>query len=185
MRTFIAIELPRSFQEEISRVTGELRSYFPGVRWSNPENIHLTLRFLGEIDPAQLDLLKKAVDEAASQVSGSRLNVENIGFFGSKSNPRVIWLGLNESSELAELAGRVEKAVEEAGFGKADKPFRPHLTLARVRRKLDRPPDWEAIYKIMPASWPQWPVSEVLIIKSTLTLNGPIYETLARCPLQS
>ncbi len=185
MRTFIAIELPGPIQEEISRVTGELRSYFPGVRWSNPENIHLTLRFLGEIDPAQLDLLKKAVDEAASQVSGIRLNVENIGFFGSKSNPRVIWLGLNDSSELSALAGKVEKAVEEAGFGKADKPFRPHLTLARVRRKLDRPPDWEAIYKTLPASWPHWPVSEMLVIKSTLTSSGPIYETLARCPLQS
>ncbi|HUU29395.1 MAG TPA: RNA 2',3'-cyclic phosphodiesterase [archaeon] len=184
MRTFIAVEPPDSVRDEIGRLTGRLKDHLPGLRWSKPKNIHLTLRFLGEIDPALLETLKKGVEGAVSPLAPFSLTVEDIGFFGSRIWPRIVWLGLEGSDELAALAKAVENAAVETGFGKADKPFKAHLTLARIKDKLAHPPDWERTRGTLPENWPAWPVDEVQIIKSTLTPSGPIYETLAHCALK-
>lgn len=185
MRTFIAVEPPGSLREEIGRLTAQhFESQLPGFRWVRPENIHLTLRFLGEIDPARLDSLTQAVAVAASKFAPFKLTVESLGFFGSQKRPRVVWLGLSDFQQLSALAEEVESAVAEAGFGRADKPFKAHLTLARMKRPPARPPDWERIRSVLPSGWPEWRVTRVEIIKSTLTPSGPIYETLARCPLE-
>ena len=185
MRTFIAVEPPGSLREEIGRLTTRhFESRLPGFRWVKPENIHLTLRFLGEIDPARLESLAQAVSTAVAEFAPFNLTVESLGFFGSQKRPRVIWLGLSASQQLSALAREVESAVEEAGFGRADKPFKAHLTLARLKRPPASAPDWESIRTGLPSSWPEWKVTRVEIIKSTLTPSGPIYETLASCPLE-
>jgi len=185
MRTFIAVEPPGSLREEIGRLTARhLESRLPGFRWVKPENIHLTLRFLGEIDPARLDSLTQAISGATAGFAPFELTVESLGFFGSQKRPRVIWLGLSASRQLTALAEEVESAVAGAGFGRADKPFKAHLTLARLKRPQAGAPDWESIRKGLPSSWPEWKVDRVEIIKSTLAPSGPIYETLARCPLK-
>jgi len=184
MRIFIAVEPPGRLREEIGRLTARyFESRLPGFRWVKPENIHLTLRFLGEIDPAGLDGLTQAVCSAAARSTPFELAVESLGFFGSKQKPRVVWLGLGASPQLSALASEVEGAVAKAGFGRADKPFRAHLTLARTKRSPAGAPDWEGIRSILPSSWPEWKVRRVEIIKSTLTPSGPVYQTLARCPL--
>lgn len=184
MRTFIAVEPPGSLREEIGRLTARhFESRLPGFRWVKPENIHLTLRFLGEIDPAGLDSLTQAVCSAAAKSTPFELTVDSLGFFGSNQKPRVVWLSLGVSPQLSALAAEVEGAVVKSGFGRADKPFRAHLTLARMKRPPASPPDWEGVRSILPSSWPGWNVSHVEIIKSTLTPSGPVYQTLARCPL--
>ncbi|MEA1996571.1 MAG: RNA 2',3'-cyclic phosphodiesterase [Gemmatimonadota bacterium] len=191
MRTFIAVELPEGLKDEISRLTGRLKEHLPGVRWSRPSNIHLTLRFLGEIDPGRLDKLSRAVEQAVSPLEPFEVEVAGIGSFGGRSRPRVIWLGLESSEQLAALAEAVERAVFESGFGRADKPFKPHLTLARVRKSLARvrkplagPPDWESIRETARSDWPVWRVDGVKIIKSILTPDGPVYEPKAHCLLK-
>ena len=184
MRTFIALELSSGVRSQIGRLTTDLKDFLPEVRWVGLGNIHLTLRFLGEIDPRGLSGLEQAVGEAAARTESFGLELGDIGFFGSARTPRVVWLGIQSSETLAGLAAEVEKAVREAGYGHADKPFKPHLTLARIRKPLKSPPDWERIRRLAPSQWPSWPVAEVLIIKSVLTPGGPVYETLARCPLQ-
>lgn len=185
MRTFIAVEPPDTLRAEIGRLTARhFESQLPGFRWVKPENIHLTLRFLGEIDPSGLDDLTQAVSAAAAKFAPFDLTVESLGFFGSQKRPRVVWLSLSASPQLSALAAEVESAVAEAGFGRADKPFKAHLTLARMKRPPASPPDWERIRSALPSSWPEWKVTRVEIIKSTLIPSGPIYQTLARCPLE-
>ena len=183
MRTFIAIEPPDDLRTALGELCRSVAEYFPGVRWAEPWNIHLTLRFLGEIDPADLDPLSTALEEAVAPTAPFELVPSKIGFFGSKLSPRVVWLGLEEQPQLKDLAGALENSLQQADFGRADKPFRGHLTLARIRRPLKRPPDWEIINQSLPEIWPGWKVTEVHIIKSTLTPQGPVYKILRNCKL--
>ena len=185
MRTFIAVEPPDKLRKEIGQLSAALgEKLLRDVRWVNPENMHLTLRFLGEIDPGRLVELEKVVGKAAHAVPHFGLEVDTIGYFGPERSPRVIWLGLKECRDLGNLAAGVEKGLIFANFGRADKPFKAHLTLARLKEPLSRPPDWEKIRAELPSDWPAWPVRELRIIESTLTPSGPEYKTLAHCPLK-
>ncbi|MEA2062561.1 MAG: RNA 2',3'-cyclic phosphodiesterase [Gemmatimonadota bacterium] len=185
MRTFIAIEPPAELRQAFEDFCRSISVHFSGVRWSAGKNIHLTLRFLGEIEPDRLETLANAVTEAAAGGESFRLVPSLAGCFGSKRNPRVIWLGLNEEPLLKALARRLEDSLQRGGFGSADKPFRGHLTLARVKKPLRSLPDWEAVNRNLPAAgWPEWKVSEVHIINSTLTPQGPTYKILKTCALR-
>ena len=183
MRTFIAIEPPEDIRRRIGRLGHDMESNFPGVRWSRPETVHLTLRFLGEIEMAQLEDLKAAVSSAASGAGSLRLRISHPGWFGSQRNPRVIWLGLEDNPDLMSLAGRLELELESSGFGRADKPFKAHLTLARIKNPLPRPPVWATLKQVVSSDWPDWIANRVEVIKSKLTPEGPHYETLADIPL--
>ena len=180
MRTFIAVEPPDALRESIGELTDKLsRLGLKSFRWVKPLNVHLTLRFLGEIDPGRLIAVAEAVGRAAAEVEPFELSVAEVGYFGPPRQPRVVWLGLEVSEPLARLAARVELNLHASGFGQADKPFRAHLTLARAGRTPGAPPDWEAAAEISAGiRWPAWPVSDVQTIKSTLTPQGPVYDTL-------
>ncbi len=184
MRTFIALEPSKELRAGLTALCRSLTPLFPRVRWSRPENIHLTLRFLGEIDPgSDLERLKASVAEVAAGSVPPVLTVDRAGWFGSPRQPRVVWLGLRESPELGGLAASLEDALKAAGFGAADKPFKAHLTLARLKDSLPKPLDREALERASSAQWPLWTPREVLIKKSTLRSEGPLYETLAALPL--
>ncbi|MCE5269782.1 RNA 2',3'-cyclic phosphodiesterase [bacterium] len=184
MRTFIALEPSKEIRSGIAALCRALTPLFPRVSWARPESIHLTLRFLGEIDPeADLPRLKEALKEVAAVSSPPVLRVDRAGWFGSPRQPRVVWLGLRESPELTSLAAGLEDALTAAGFGAADKPFKAHLTLARLKDPLPEPLDRAALERASYAQWPLWTPREVLIIKSTLRPEGPLYETLAALPL--
>lgn len=182
MRTFIALEPPESLRREAVRLGRELAGHFPGVRWSSPENIHLTLRFLGEIDPRELAKLVSSVNAAAVGTGRLDLRVGRFGWFGPDRSPRVLWLGIEDNPSLAGLAARLERELVAAGFGRADKPFKAHLTLARIRKPLPRQPDRSAVERIARREWPAWTAESLEVIKSTLTPEGPVYETLAVVP---
>lgn len=179
MRTFIALEPPSALRSAVRELNAALESCLTGMKWVKPDLIHLTLRFLGEIDPGRIDLLNRAVEAAAAEVTPFGLEVTGIGHFGSRRNPRVLWLGLEGNSRMNLLAAGLEKHLVAAGFGRADKPFRAHLTLARAGKKPGPPPDWDAASLAVPSGWPHWSVSQVSVIKSTLTPRGPIYEKLS------
>ena len=177
MRTFIAVKPTDSLLDKLSAYCRDtLTPVCPGVRWVSKQNLHLTLRFLGEISPDSLDNLRESAQGAASQCAAFELYAERIGFFGSPRSPRVIWLGLKKSEELQRLASNLETALGKAGFGRADKPFQAHLTLARIKKPLGSAVDWRSL---PPFNHPApWPVTGIEIISSTLTPGGPIYETL-------
>jgi RNA 2',3'-cyclic 3'-phosphodiesterase len=179
MRTFIALEPPPELRTAVGELNAALKSRLANMKWVKPNLVHLTLRFLGEIEPGRIGALNQAVADAAGEIGSFELNVTEIGHFGSALNPRVLWLGLAASSNLSSLAAGLEASLESAGFGRADKPFRAHLTLARAGRRPGPAMDWDAVAGATPPRWPHWSVGAISVIKSTLTPSGPLYKTLS------
>jgi RNA 2',3'-cyclic 3'-phosphodiesterase len=179
MRTFIALELPPELRSAVGELSAALQSRLPEMKWVKPNLVHLTLRFLGEIEPVRIDSLNEVVAAAAGEFAPFELSVTEVGHFGPAHSPRVLWMGLAPNGNLSSLAAALEMSFESAGFGRADKPFRAHLTLARTGRKPGPPPDWEAVARDCSFQWPHWSVGRVCVIRSTLTPRGPIYKTLS------
>ncbi len=133
-RIFIAVELAADLRERIGALERDLERAGARLRWISPENLHFTVRFLGEITPAQLAQVRLATREAASASAPFRLALHGIGAFPSLQRPQVIWVGVREGSEaLAALSARLDAALARHRFPPEQRPFVAHLTLARVR----------------------------------------------------
>lgn len=167
MRLFVAIDPPEVVRDALAALE------LPGRLSRVPrDQLHLTLRFLGEVERVP------ALDLASPPFS---LRVVGGGAFPSAARPRVLWAGIGgDLDALAGLAARVEAAVRSVGLPPADKPFRAHLTLARVRG--GRVPEAVAAVQALP-DLGEWPVREVLLVKSTLGPRGAVHERMATFPL--
>ena len=136
LRIFCAVELPTEVRARAAAHAARLRERFKEVRasWPRAESLHLTLKFLGEIDEARVAALSEAAARAAEQSQTFELVIEGAGAFPPRGAPRVLWLGVQDSSGgLAQLHSRLEDESAAAGFGREERPFHPHLTLARLR----------------------------------------------------
>ena len=134
MRAFIAIPLPAEARSLLGEFQDKLRPARADVRWTAVTSIHLTLKFLGEINPAGLPRLTLLLRENTAPIPPLSLGIRGLGAFPDLRNPRVVWCGLEgQISRLTELQTAVERACTDAGFASEDRPFRPHLTLGRVR----------------------------------------------------
>ena len=181
MRTFIAVEIPPEVRTALGRTLGTLKARIAGVRWSRPENIHVTLRFLGEVDDRSIPEVAAAARAAARRTAPFELKLGGPAGFGG-SSPRVLLLAIGGQSEaLVGLAAALEDELDERGFGREGRAFRPHLTLGR-RGRSDVPESWRDLAQPPPAAWD---VDELCVFSSELTPQGPIYTPLARCPLGS
>jgi 2'-5' RNA ligase len=180
MRLFVALELPASHRASLVEVCERGRR--GGVRWVPAENVHLTLKFLGEVDEARIPKIKDALASVAAAARPFALSLAGGGCFPNPRAPRVVWLGLDEGAgEAGALAATVEDALRPVGFAPEKRPFKPHLTIGRVKEpragaaaasgKVDALADYAAA----PA-----PAEAVVLVKSTLTAEGSIYEEVAR-----
>lgn len=137
MRLFVAVEIPSEVLEALARLIEDLRRDAPGVRWSDPSRIHLTIKFLGEVDEAAASELSARLERAAASVAGGAgVLVRGVGTFGGRS-PRVVWAGV-EAPGLVPLRDAVEEAAAACGFPRESRPFKPHLTLARLKKPSPR-----------------------------------------------
>jgi 2'-5' RNA ligase len=137
MRAFVALKLAPAVEEEVADFIASLRvtSDAPGdgVRWTRRDQLHFTLRFLGDrVAASSLERLAGALEEIANATAGFEIGVRGLGAFPDLSRPRVIWIAL-ESAELAVVAARIERAAVGAGFAPERRAFTPHLTIARMR----------------------------------------------------
>ncbi len=136
-RVFIAIELPRNLRARLAEHIKTLRSSIPDVRasWSREDNLHLTLKFLGEIPIARVEELSAAASIAATKVEPFEIVVEGCGSFPPRGQPRVLWIGIDDpSGRLSELHCAVEDECAKAGFTHEPRAFHPHLTIVRLRK---------------------------------------------------
>jgi len=171
MRLFIAIELP----DEVKRPLERMRADIPGSRWVPVEQIHLTLAFLGEVDDATLERLTEAL--AAIRAPGFSLRFSGTGCFPDRRRPRVLWAGMEPEPLLNSLASQVREAVVAFTITQEERPFFPHITLARlmspspneVRAFLDRPPE---------QGLPPIGVREFVLFRSLLTPRGAVHTPL-------
>jgi 2'-5' RNA ligase len=138
LRTFIAIELPPTIQEAIARETSGLRQRVSRglVRWVEVENMHLTLRFLGDTAPSSLSQIEQMLSYQVGQFQPMQIKVGGFGVFPSPKRPRVLWIGTQAPAELTTIQHRIESLVQSAGFEAETRPFSPHLTVGRVSQKI-------------------------------------------------
>ena len=184
VRCFVAVEIPESLREALRTLQAGLRKTIGGARWVRPEGIHLTLRFLGEIDETMLATIGEGLGESVKCAGPPfSLRVSGIGFFPPHGRPRVMWVGLcnpvDDAGALARmgtLQSGIEEAVRRAGMSPETKPFRPHLTLARLDdRKGSKPPKDTAMEVDLGAL----PIEKVRLYRSLLKQpTGAEYEVL-------
>src|SRR6185312_2166471 len=139
-RTFCAIELPPDVRAQLANHAKQLRDAVPdgGASWSKPENIHLTLKFFGNVAKEKLTSISDAATLVASEFSAFQIRIGGTGVFPRRSRPQVLWVGVEDSSgRLSDLQQRLEEEFAREGFAKEDRGYRPHLTLARLRRPED------------------------------------------------
>jgi 2'-5' RNA ligase len=184
IRCFLAIDLPDSLRPQLALVQGELKKSNADVRWVAVGNIHLTLKFFGNVPDNEIDPLIQAAREVARQQAPLQLQVTQAGAFPGTKNPRVIWLGLGgDLLLLAQMYHQLEKAFAALGHLPEGRPFNPHLTLGRVKSPANRHRLGLALEKLPPLNWPPFMVSEIILFKSTLTPKGSIYTPLQVIPL--
>jgi len=146
MRTFIAIPLPKECQALLGQMQECLRAFKADVRWVAIPSIHLTLKFLGEADPAVIPDLATSLNESAGSERCFALRLHGLGCFPHPRNPRVVWCGIDgETGNLIRLQRIVETACEKLGFAAEERSFRPHLTLGRVQGRRNIQPLMERI----------------------------------------
>src|SRR5580765_7338593 len=134
IRTFVAIPVPETWGAYLAALTQDLARLVQPVSWTREGNFHMTVRFLGDLGEDGASRVGDAVARGADGAHPAEAELGPIGAFPSLDRPRVIWVGVaGGEPEIAALAERVNRAIDAAGFERADKPFRPHLTLGRVR----------------------------------------------------
>ncbi len=181
-RTFCAIELPPAVREQLARHTQQLREAFPdaSASWSKPENVHLTLKFFGNVAKEKLTRISEAATRVAGEFSPFQIRIGGTGVFPRRSRPQVLWVGVEDSSSrLSELQQRLEEEFARAGFAEEDRGYRPHLTIARLRRPEDARPLAEAhIQKKF--EFIDVPVNEFVLFRSQLSPKGSIYTVISK-----
>jgi 2'-5' RNA ligase len=130
MRLFVALEIPSAVRENLAALLKSLRAASPQTRWVRPENLHVTLKFIGEAREAKLAAIRSALAGARSDQPVT-LDFRGLGFFPNDKHPRVFWAGIEASPNLKTLAADIDRAAEKLGIAREQRPFSPHLTLAR------------------------------------------------------
>jgi 2'-5' RNA ligase len=188
-RLFIAIELPDDILRQIAHVQQQIGRQIPAraVRWVKPNSIHLTLKFLGDVEKDRIDSLKSALDEAAANHVPFSLEVAAPGCFPNTRNPRVLWLGLEGDLEsLDALQRSIEEGMTGLGFEPENRGFSPHLTLARVQRNTSRDNASRvglAAERGLAEPVGGWQVESLSLMRSQLKPSGSIYTELHRAQL--
>lgn len=180
LRLFLAVFPPPEAQAAVARACEVLRAPGDGVSWVKRENLHYTLRFLGDLGADGARRAGEAAREAAAAHAPFEAALGGFGCFPNARRARVVWVGLAGGDEpLRALAGSLEEALKRGGFGRADRPFASHLTVGRVRE----PADWSA--KLAGARAPEgrFRVERLLLVRSTLSPRGSLYEVAAEAKL--
>jgi 2'-5' RNA ligase len=183
IRAFLAIDLPESLRPGLALAQGELKKSQADVRWVPPGNIHITLKFFGNLPDAEVPPIIAAARQAASQQAASQqaplsLQVLGAGAFPSSRSPRVVWLGLGgDLLPLSQFFHRLEKAFAQLGYPPEGRAFNPHLTLGRVRSPEGRAQLSRAIEKLV-VDWPPFQVREIILYQSVLSPKGSTYTPL-------
>ena len=189
-RLFIALPVPDAVKDEFAKTQNQLRQSLPEgcVRWTNRQQFHLTLRFLGNVKTAQVDALRDSVQNAVRQFSPLRLRAERIGFFPHSRSPRVIWAQVRDrEGRLPLLQQAVESAVSDFTGELAEKDFTGHITLGRAKRIHRREADLLAKLALgmVDRVFGEWTADRVELLRSVLGPQGSTHSVLATIPLES
>lgn len=198
MRIFIGIDLDPEVRTRISRFLDGVRGFAPDARWVRPESLHITLKFIGEQTSEQVE----AIAERLPRVEGSAFEIRSTGygFFPTAKAPRVFWIGIQAGPQLAELAASIDMATAELGVSREDRPYSPHLTLARAGGgRSSGSPKWRkgdganAAFAVLEKrlaamgelDFGTMTAQEFILYQSQLSSGGSKYTKLQRFPLRT
>ncbi len=191
IRAFIAIKLPAEVQQSLEEVMRQLRHRLQtlpedAVRWVPVENIHLTLKFLGEVSLPNLDMLEEMLLTEVKANPRFEFSVGGVGAFPNVKSPRVVWVGVQAPPELMTLQRAIESKMEKLGCSREERPFSPHLTLGRVSRNTTKPEAHqigEALQAVKVGFLGLVCAQGVSLFKSDLRPTGSVYTCLLTAPL--
>jgi RNA 2',3'-cyclic 3'-phosphodiesterase len=184
LRLFVAVPVPEAVREEMILVQRELQSQMPSdaVRWTKPEQFHLTLRFLGDVSSDRLTALRESLHVVCSGARALRLEARGIGFFPNARSPRVVWVGINDDeNRLAGLQKKIESAVQSFVTGPGGEHFAGHATLGRFKRfnNFEIKALTTTVETMKNRTWGKWTATEVEVVRSELSRIGTAYRVLA------
>lgn len=188
IRVFIAVDLPPAIQESVEKQTAHLRRTLGDdlIRWVPAQNMHLTLKFIGNIAASHLDFLKQMLTQSVNSQRQFDLQVGGIGSFPNLKRPRVLWVGIHAPADLTSLQKNVEAGAVRLGYEKEERAFSPHLTLGRVRQNVsaaDLQRIRSALENTQIGRIGTATIEAVHLYKSDLHADGSIYTKLLSVPL--
>ena len=185
VRAFIAIDMPKSVVELIRCKQDALRKEGFRMRWVSPENVHLTLRFLGDISNDDIDGIRQAVENTAAKCAPPSIFAKGMGVFPKRGDPRVVWIGLGgELDALAEIYRLLNECLAEKGIPPEKRPFKGHLTIGRIKGRIAAENLRSHLEIHGDVQGNPFKASRVCLYKSDLTPGGAVYTTLARVEMK-
>ena len=189
IRTFIALDFPLSILDSIEQQTHRLRQTLGEevVRWVPTHNLHLTLKFLGNVPVSHLEFIKQMLAQVAESTPQFDMQIGGIGSFPNSNRPRVLWVGIHAPATLATLQKAIEDGTSRLGYEKDERSFSPHLTLGRVRQGIDAKEPQKisnAISSIQLGKIGTARVDSVHLYQSDLNSAGSVYTKLFSTPLR-
>jgi RNA 2',3'-cyclic 3'-phosphodiesterase len=184
-RTFVAVEISQAIRARAAELIAALGGTTADVKWVEPHNLHLTLKFLGEVHEREITDVCRAVQRGAAQIEPFELEVRGAGAFPTAARPRTVWLGAGEGAEqMVTLHDRVEDPLADLGYRAEHRRFQSHLTIGRVRGAGPGIADLGTLLQ-QNAQFTagRMTVGKLTVFSSTLTSTGPIYEVLGTGPL--
>lgn len=189
VRAFIAIELPKVIREKLAEIQDELKKSRADVKWVDPGNIHLTLKFLGERDDKKIREIGEVLEEVAAKTDAYAIRLSALGAFPRVESPRVLWVGLDTGeAQTKDIADKLESGIALLGIPKEDRPFSSHITIGRTRSGeniAQLSGLLEALEKKPQEYNLGFEVKKITLYKSTLTPAGPVYAPIKEVSLKA
>jgi len=192
IRSFVAIPIPAEIRRRLVEVENDLMPAGAGVKWVSEDNFHVTLKFLGYVEPERMEAVARGVEVAVRGIGPFEVELAEVGAFPKISRPSVIWVGVTRGAhEMITLADRTDREMAKMGFERETRPFSPHITIGRVKSPKNRggPPEnlsglRELIERHQNREVGSFGVEQVNIMKSDLQRAGAIYSVITECRLK-
>ena len=186
VRAFIAIELSPAVRAELATLQKQLKASGADVTWVAPGNIHLTLKFLGNISSEQVAAVTALLETTARQFARFSFKLGTLGVFPREQSPRVIWVAVREPRGIIpKIVSILEDELNQIGFAKEERDFTPHITIGRVKSPLNKIHLIDKLKTVTVAEPVTQEVTALTLFKSTLTPQGPLYQPLAEISLKA
>ncbi len=184
IRCFIAINLPRELKEHIHASIKDIKAIGHGIKWVDKENLHITVKFLGDVNTANIERISNTLADVAGKTAAFELRIDHFGVFPSERKPRVLWVGCENEEPYIRLAGSVDEALSRLGFEMEKKKPTAHVTIARCKFPKEAT---DVVQRLSSKSFQPINlfVDSVQLMRSTLTPKGAIYEIISSYKLKA
>ncbi len=176
IRAFIAIDIPVS--QKVIKIINELKKTQIDAKIVETENMHLTLKFLGDTDENLIDEIEKTIKESTKDIKPFEITLKNIGVFPNQNYIKVAWIGVENAEPLKQITETIDTKLQNFGFEKEKRPFSAHLTIARIKSAKNKEKLIQLINKYENTEFQKIKIDKIILKKSTLTPEGPIYTNL-------